>query len=155
MIEVSTLTYLHKLKAKIQRELDEIEEENKEKQFKINQQIGKYDINNNKKKKKKKQNVEIEKNDENKNSSKSFESNEEKSEEEEEKTKINKEDLYNLEEFFVNKGLPNKTIGIASDKLASTIYTNRLFYSQNNGLDKNYKKNKKSKKKKNEYDIYL
>ena len=42
MIEKSTLTYLHKLKAKIQRELDEITEENKVKQFKINQQIGKY-----------------------------------------------------------------------------------------------------------------
>jgi hypothetical protein len=53
MIEISTLTYLHKLKAKIQRELDEIEEENKEKQFKINQQIGIYDINNNKKRRKK------------------------------------------------------------------------------------------------------
>ena len=55
MIELSTLTYLHKLKAKIQRELDEIEEnENKEKQFKINQEIGKYDYKNNKKNKKKK-----------------------------------------------------------------------------------------------------
>lgn len=170
MIEVSTLTYLHKLKAKIQRELDEIEEENKEKQFKINQQIGKYDINNSNKKKKKRKNIykteENEKGDEDKNrqdnsndsnlnnKDKENESNEEENEEQEEDEKIiNKEDLYNLEEFFVHKGVPNKKIEFATGKLAYTVYHNQKFYSESSG--KIYKKEKKMKKKKKEYDIYL
>ena len=164
MIEISTLTYLHKLKAKIQRELDEIEDENKEKQFKINQQIGKYDYYNNKKKKSKK-NLNKTKTEEsrsiyisNQNNSKTLENvnveEEEEENEEEENKKENKEDLYEFEEFFVHKGRPYKVVDFAKGKLAYTVYHNPKFY-----ID--FSKSKASKKEKNiikrkkEFDLFL
>ena len=168
MIEIPTLTYLHKLKAKIQRELDEIQEEDKEIQFKINQQIGIYDYknenNNNKKKKKKKflKNKENEKTkqvEENKSLITNNENNlrikelfEEEEEEYEENDKIEeKEDLYELEEFFVHKGRPYKKIDFAIGKLAYTVYHNPKFYITNKVIkdDKSIIKNKK------EFDLYL
>ena len=146
MIEISTLTYLHKLKVKIQRELDEIEEENKIKQFKINQQIGKYrnSLKKSIKKKKRKENK-ID----------NFENNENKGEEEEEKEEeedliIEKEDLYNLEEFFFHKSRNNRRILFANDKLAYTVYYNPKFYKNcltSKSIDKN-KKEKNIKKEK-------
>ena len=165
MIEISTLTYLHKLKAKVQRELDEIGDENKEKQFKINQEIGKYDYDNSLKRKKKNVNkIKTEEskstiNNNNQNNSKTIENflceeEEEEEKEEKDKTKENKEDLYEFEEFFVNKGRPYKRIDFAIGKLAYTVYHNPKFY-----ID--YSKNKFSKKEKNiiktkkEFDLYL
>ena len=168
MIELSTLTYLHKLKAKIQRELDEIEEnENKEKQFKINQEIGKYDYKNNKKKKKKKKlnkSQETEKTEESKSliidnknifkiKEKGFD--EEENEEAEEEKIENKEDLYEFEEFFIHKGRPYKIIDFAKGKSAYTVYNNPNFYKEDyfkiefDKEDKNIIKNKK------EVDLYL
>ena len=153
MLEVRTLTYLHQLKAKIQRELDEIKEENKEKQFKLNQQIGKYDNNNinNKKKKKRKNEYKNEENDEDNFMRKFNEIGEEENNNKEEK-KISKEELYNLEEFFANKGLVNKTIGFASTKLASIVYSSPRFFSEFSDSTKIYRKGKKNKE---YFDIYL
>ena len=152
MIEISTLTYLHKLKAKIQRELDEIKEENKEKQFKINQQIGKY--NNNKKKKKRnninksidnEKTVKSENNIDN-NLNNNTDKTSENKEEEDEELLFNKEDLYELEEFFTHKGKSNIRIPFASGKVADVVYHNPDFYKINFGKFK-LKKSKANKKK--------
>ena len=206
MIEISTLTYLHKLKAKIQRELDEIREENKDKNIKITHQIGKYIYKNKKKRKKiysskninniskspsksinksvnksinKSVNKSInrssnktinksislnkstdnEKNEEEANKKESIidNNNEEKNGEEEEEEKeeelvTNKEDLYDLEEFFVHKGRENKRIPIASPKDAYVVYNNPRFYKNNFEIKK---KKKKAKNKKSEFDVYI
>ena len=206
MIEISTLTYLHKLKAKIQRELDEIREENKDKNIKITHQIGKYIYKNKKKRKKiysskninniskspsksinksvnksinKSVNKSInrssnktinkslslnkstdnEKNEEEANKKESIidNNNEEKNGEEEEEEKeeelvTNKEDLYDLEEFFVHKGKENKRIPIASPKDAYVVYNNPRFYKNNFEIKK---KKKKAKNKKSEFDVYI
>ena len=165
MIELPTLTYLHKLKAKIQRELDEIQEGDKEIQFKINQQIGIYDYksDNNKKRKKiflkNKENEKTKQIEENKSLIKDNENNlrikellEEEEKEYGEGDKIEeKEDLYELEEFFVHKGRPYKKIDFAVGKLAYTVYHNPKFYIQNKIIkdDKSIIKNKK------EFDLYL
>ena len=164
MIEKSTLTYLHKLKAKIQRELDEIKEENKVKQFKINQQIGKYSNQKIRKKRKNlnKSSVESEKNEEennnkckNNNNEKEEENNEE--EEEEEEIVTNKEDLYELEEFFVHKGRSNKTIIFATDKAAYAVYNNPKFYKDPLKIKrkKSTRRGKSLRGKKIEFDFYI
>ena len=166
MIEVSSLLYLHKLKAKIQRELDEIQEDNKEKQFKINQQIGKYNINYKKRKKIKNLKNSInnnlsendERNDENKNENNNNinQENCEEEEEEEEKEEIitDKENLYELEEFFVHKGQDNKRIIIANNKIANVVYHNPDFYKSIYTRNKIIKKGK-NKKKNKDIDLYL
>ena len=162
MIEVSTLLYLHKLKVKIQRELDEIHEGNKEIQFKINRDIGKYNYSYKKRKKIKNKNSSKTKNEEkieeNKNNNENNDINQENNlekEEEEEREDIfkdkEKENLYDLEEYFVHKGKDNKRIIFATGKIAYTVYHNPNFY-------RNYfpiKKKKDYHKKKKEYDIYL
>ena len=164
MIEKSTLTYLHKLKAKIQRELDEITEENKVKQFKINQQIGKYSNQKIRKKRKNlnKSSVESEKNEEennNKSENNNNEKEEENNEEEEEEEEIitNKEDLYELEEFFVHKGRSNKAIIFATDKAAYAIYNNPKFYKDPLKIKrkKSTKRGKALRGKKIEFDLYI
>ena len=167
MIEISTLTYLHKLKAKIQRELDEIdeEEENKEKQFKINQQIGKYDYKNIKKRKKRKKSnksQETEKTEEskslmtdNKNIYKIKEKDFEEEEESEEEKIEDKEDLYELEEFFFHKGNPYKRIDFAKGKSAYAVYNNPKFYREYYIINKADKEDKNIIKKKKEFDLYL
>ena len=171
MIEITTLTYLHKLKAKIQRELDEIdeeEEENKEKQFKINQQIGKYDYKNVKKRKKKKvlnRFQETEKTEEskslitdNKNSiykTKEKDPEEDEEEKEEEEKIEGKEDMYELEEFFFHKGNPYKKIDFAKGKSAYTVYNNPKFYLDNYTINKSDKEDKNIIKNKKEFDLYL
>ena len=154
MIEISTLTYLHKLKAKIQRELDEIEEENKEKQFMINQQIGKYNINNNNIKIKKKKHRKNE-NNENEENIDNFDENNSDDEEEIEEKIANKEDLYEFEEFFVHKRRPYKRIDFAVGKLAYTVYHNPKFYIEYFNKRKIVKEDKGIIKKKKEFDLYL
>lgn len=166
MIEISTLKYLHKLKAKIQRELDEIEEENKERQFNINQQIGKYDYKNiiKKRKKRKSENKmnESEKteesksiNIENKNFFNFLENDSGEDENEEEKKIEKKEDLYEFEEFFVHKGNPYKNVDFATGKLAYTIYNNPKFYRKFFKKNEYIKENKGMIKNKKEFDLYL
>ena len=161
MIEISTLTYLHKLKAKIQRELDEIKEENKEKQFMINQQIGKYDNkNNNIKKKQKKKRIKKIKTQNNESIEEKkikikIEENSSDEEEEEQEKITNKEDLYDFEEFFVHKGRPYKRIDFAVGKLAYTVYHNPKFYIEYCNKKKNVKEEKGIIKKKKEFDLYL
>ena len=164
MIENSTLTYLHKLTAKIQRELDEIEEkENKEKQHKINQQIGKYDINSIKKMRKKSilnimnENANYENikniNDHIKhivNVLKIENESEDEIEKANEEAHIDsvKEDMYNLEEFFVNKRGKYKAIDFANDKLTDIVYNSPKFYKEyyyNNSHEENYKSIKELK----------
>ena len=117
--------------------MDEIKEENKEKQFKINQQIGKY--NNNKKKKKRnninksidnEKTVKSENNIDN-NLNNNTDKTSENKEEEDEELLFNKEDLYELEEFFTHKGKSNIRIPFASGKVADVVYHNPDFYKIN------------------------
>ena len=169
MIENSTMTYLHKLKAKIQRELDEIEEKgSKEKQFKINQKIGKYDINSRKMRKRSIINIMNENanyenikniNDHIKHIVNVLKINNE-SDDEIEKVNENvykdsvKEDMYNLEEFFVNKRGGYKTIDFANDKLTYIVYNSPKFYKEyfsNNVHEGSYKSIKEVK----ELDLFL
>ena len=155
MVEKSTLTYLHKLKVKIQRELDEIKEENKEKQFKINQQIGKYNIQKKRKKRMSinKSHIESEKNEGENIDDDNKENNEEK---EEEESIINQEDLYDFEEFFVHKGNSNRIIKFATDKLAYTVYNNPKFYKSPLKINRNKSnKGKTTRRKKIEFDLYI
>ena len=163
MIEISTMTYLHKLKVKIQRELDEIEEKgSKEKQFKINHQIGKYDINS--RKMRKRSIINIMNENANYESIKNINDHikhivnvlkiDNKSDDEVEKVNDDackdsvKEDMYNLEEFFINKRGKYKTIDFANDKLANIVYNSPKFYKEyfsNNVHEENYKSIKELK----------
>ena len=163
MIEHSTLTYLNKLKVKIQRELDEIEEkENKQKKFKINQQTGKYVINS--RKMRKKSIISIMNENANYENIKNINDHIKHivnvlkldNESDDEKEKVNeharkdslKEDMYNLEEFFVNKRGRYKTIDFANDKLTNIVYNSPKFYKEyfsNNMHEENYKSIKEFK----------
>jgi hypothetical protein len=145
MLENSTMTYLHKLKVKIQRELDEIEEKgNKDKQFKIKQQIGKYNINS--RKMRKRSIINIMNENANYENIKNINDHikhivnvlklDNESDDEIEKVKedtqkdLMKEDMYNLEEFFVNKRGRYKTIGFATEKLTNIVYNTPNFYNE-------------------------
>lgn len=136
MLEMSTLTYLHRLKVKIQREIDEIKEENKEKQFKINQQIGKYDTNYKKKKKikniNKSRSLDNEKSGNNSDIDIKLNYNEKTYEEDEddEDLSFNKEEIYEFEQFFAHKGRTNVRIPFASGKVAYVVYNNPNFYKK-------------------------
>ena len=176
VIEVSTLIYLNKLKAKIQRELDEIEEENKDKQFKINQQIGIYDeeifYDFTRKKKTKDYNKEHNQKEDNENDKRDDHSHhhnfskkednktsQEEAEEEDEEDNgnmLNKKDIYDLEEYFIHKGLDNKEIKFASPKLSYYVYYNPKFY-KTYYINKKNNENiyQKEKMKKYKYDFYL
>ena len=131
MLENCTIIYLNKLRTKIQRELDEIDEQEnkeKEKQFRLYQDIGKFEEKNNIAKK------EIQIN-ENENSidyiinimKNGIKLKKEDTEENEDKEKTDKEDLYNLEEFFVHKSRPYKTIDFANERLSYIIFHNKGF----------------------------
>ena len=163
MIENSNLTYLHKLKVKIQRELDEVEKKgNKEKQFEINQQIEKYDINFRKMRKRSIINIMNENanyenikniNDHIKHIVNVLKIDNISDDEVEKVTEYvfkdsMKEDMYNLEEFFVNKKGKYKTIDFANDKLTNIVYNSPNFYIEcfsNNVHQENYKSIKELK----------
>lgn len=156
MIENSNLTYLHKLKVKIQRELDEVEKKgNKGKQFEINQQIEKYDINFRKMRKRSIINIMNENanyenikniNDHIKHIVNVLKIDNISDDEVEKVTEYvfkdsMKEDMYNLEEFFVNKKGKYKTIDFANDKLTNIVYNSPNFYIEyfsNNVHQENY-----------------
>ena len=124
-LENCTLVYLNKLKFRYQKELDEIKEEDKDKKFKLYQDVKKYEEKNNIKdieeshtsieyilniiKNEAKNQMEI------------------KEEKDENKYISEKEDLYNLQEFFVNKSSPYKKIDFANEKLSHIIFHNKKF----------------------------
>ena len=141
IIENSTMTYLHKLKAKNQRELDEVKEKGKNKyKFKnkmliIDQKINRNDINDKiiKKAKNIKENSE--------DINKIFELDNNKLEDElgnEDDYIESKYERYFYEKFFSHQETEYKTIEFASFKLTNLIYNNTNFYekSYSNG---NYK----------------
>ena len=139
IIENSTMTYLHKLKAKIQRELDEVKEKgknkNKDKNFIINQQINRDDIND----KIIKEAKNIKENSEDIN--KIFEFVNNKLEEElgnEDDYIESKKERYFYEKFFSHQETEYKTIEFASFKLTNLIYNNTNFYEKcySNGKSK-------------------
>ena len=161
MMEIHTLTYLHKLKVKIQRELDELEgEDNKEKQFNINKQIGIYNTsedeeNNN-------NNFDINNNNLDYIDINFLNNNEDMYDENKNIEKIKiltsfKEDKYNLEQFFLHKKYPYKTIYFADNKLSKIVYTNHKFYESFGAKKKIDEKDiiNKSEKKEKEIDYYL
>lgn len=141
IIENSTMTYLHKLKAKIQRELDEVKEKGKNKyKFKnkkliIDQEINRNDINDKIIKKAKN----IKENSEDINKIFEFDNNKLEDELGNEDDYIeSKNERYFYEKFFSHQETEYKTIEFASFKLTNLIYNNTNFYekSYSNG---NYK----------------
>ena len=135
---------------KLQNELDEIKGENKEKKFRLYQDIKKYEEEN--------KNNDIEEN----YTSVDFIIKLMKNE------KINsgynmddideniyiseKEDLYELEEFFGNKSTPYKKIDFANDKLSHIVFHNKEFY---NLRTKNIFKEKNDNKRKSLANVYI
>ena len=55
----------------------------------------------------------------------------EESEESDDSEKSKKEDIYNLEEFFINKSRPYKKIDFANEKLSYIVFNNMDFYRSN------------------------
>ena len=159
-----TLNYLNKLKYKLQKELDEIEEKGnteKEKRFRLYKDLGIFEEKNQKKgknnKKLKKENefdidnntsidyiIEIMKNE--------IKNEKEETEESFNKEKIKKEDNYELEEFFVNKSNPYKQIDYADKKLSYVVYHNQEFNFININ---NYSSEKIHNKRKNTADVFI
>ena len=143
LLENCTLIYLNKLKTKLQRELDEIdvkENKEKEKQFRLYRDIGKFEEKkkkNNKNKKKKKNESDFM--DETNTSidyiinlmKSEIKMKKEETEENMEKENNEKEDMYDLEEFFVHKSRPYKKIDFANEKLTYIIYHKKEFYESN------------------------
>ena len=143
LLENCTLVYLNKLKTKLQRELDEIdvkENKEKEKQFRLYRDIGKFEEKkkkNNKNKKKKKNESDFM--DETNTSidyiinlmKSEIKMKKEETEETREKENSEKEDMYDLEEFFVHKSRPYKKIDFANEKLTYIIYHKKEFYESN------------------------
>ena len=150
IIKNNFLIYLNKLRVKLQNELDEIKGENKEKKFRLYQDIKKYEEEN--------KNNDIEEN----YTSVDFIIKLMKNE------KINsgynlddideniyiseKEDLYELEEFFGNKSTPYKKIDFANDKLSHIVFHNKQFY---NLSTKNIFKEKNDNKRKSLANVYI
>ena len=130
MIENSTMTYLHKLKAKIQRELDEIKEKGKNENNSNNKLIINHHINRNdindiiiKKAKNIKENSEdIDKIFELVNNSLEDELGNDNDYIE------SKNERYFYEKFFSHQETEYKTIEFASFKLTNLIYNNSNFY---------------------------
>ena len=139
MLENCTLIYLNKLKTKLQRELDEIdikENKEKEKQFKLYRDIGKFEEKNKKNQKSKKKRLnESDFQDDNNTSidyiinlmKSEIKMKKEETEENTEKEKSEKEDMYDLEEFFVHKSRPYKKIDFANEKLTYIIFHKKDF----------------------------
>ena len=146
MLGNCTLNYLNKLRTKLQRELDEIKESgNKEMEnnFKLYQDINKFKektTNNEKIKKRKKIKDIIQ--EENENSidyiinimKDEIKLKKEENKENKVKEKSDKEDLYNLEEFFVHKSRPYKVIDFASEKLSHFIFHNKAISDPNSKI---------------------
>jgi len=140
MLENCTLIYLNKLKTKLQRELDEIdikENKEKEKQFKLYRDIGKFEEKKKKNQKSKKKRLnESDFQDDNNTSidyiinlmKSEIKMKKEETEENTEKEKSEKEDMYDLEEFFVHKSRPYKKIDFANEKLTYIIFHKKDFY---------------------------
>ena len=141
-----TINYLNKLKYKLQKELDEIEEKEnnqKEKRFRLYKDIGIFEEKNKKKEKNKKIFKKENEFDIDNNTSIDYiiniMKNEIKNEKEEteesfRKEKIKKEDTYELEEFFVNKSKPYKHIDYADEKLSYIVYHIQEFNFINNNV---------------------
>ena len=149
-LENCTLIYLNKLRVKLQNELDEIKGENKEKKFRLYQDIKKYEEEN--------KNNDIEENytsvdfiiklmkNEKINSGYNLD-------DIDENVYISeKEDLYELEEFFGNKSTPYKKIDFANDKLSHIVFHNKEFY---NLRTKNIFKEKNDNKRKSLANVYI
>ena len=167
-IEYSTLTYLNKLKYKIQKELDDIDEgekKEKEKRFRIYRYINKYEKNKNQKNKKdKKSNFTLSNDNElyldNNEQSIDYivkimqnEIKNKKDDSSDESDKISdRENIYNFEEFFVHKERPYKIIGFANEKLSNAIYHNTDFYNLKDNTPFHIKK---ETKRESQFDIYL
>jgi hypothetical protein len=156
MIENSTMTYLHKLKAKIQRELDEVKEKgknkNKDKNFIINQQINRDDIND----KIIKEAKNIKENSEDIN--KIFEFVNNKLEEElgnEDDYIESKKERYFYEKFFSHQETEYKTIEFASFKLTNLIYNNTNFYEKSFSIGNSKGKGRKLINNLREINLYL
>ena len=137
MLGNCSLIYLNKLKIKLQREMDEIQAKGKEKEqkFRLYQDIGKF----NEKKKKNKKQIKKEFQEDNNTSidyiinimKNEIKLKKEESEESDDSEKSKKEDIYNLEEFFINKSRPYKKIDFANEKLSYIVFNNMDFYRSN------------------------
>ena len=65
---------------------------------------------------------------------------EKKEEKEDEQKKIHREQLYELEEFFLHKTKPCKRITFAKGKLAHLVYYNTNFYNTDYDFNENEEK---------------
>ena len=122
-----TFLYLNKLKLVYQKEKDGVKEEDKNTKINFFEDLGKFeDKNENKINEENLSSIDYIINIIKKEEKEKYEK--EKIEEKEEKKYIlEKEDLYNLEEFFFSKSSPYKTINFANEKLSHIVFHNKKF----------------------------